>query len=122
MKTVDLSTYNLAELKGLQHDIEKEIKGRQKSDLKKAREQILAIAQSSGVSIEELLANPGKGNASKGQKVRVQYQDPADESRTWTGRGRQPGWVGEALAAGKTLDDLRIGGPAAPAKAAKAAK
>lgn len=26
---------------------------------------------------------------------------------TWTGRGRKPNWVIEALASGKTMDDLR---------------
>lgn len=26
---------------------------------------------------------------------------------TWSGRGRRPAWVNEALAAGKSLDDLR---------------
>lgn len=50
MANTDLSGYNLSELKGLQHDIEKEIKSRQHQDLQKAREQILAIAQEAGVS------------------------------------------------------------------------
>jgi len=109
MKPVDLSSYNLAELKGLLHDIDKVIKLRQQQEVKSAREQILKIAQSSGVSIEELLAGTGKKpNASKGQKLQAQYRDPLDAARTWSGRGRQPKWVGEALASGKTLDDLRM--------------
>ena len=41
MANIDLSGYNLSELKGLQHDIEKELKSRQHQDLQKAREQIL---------------------------------------------------------------------------------
>ena len=44
MANINLSGYNLAELKGLQFDIEKEIKNRQQQDVKKAREQILEIA------------------------------------------------------------------------------
>jgi DNA-binding protein H-NS len=28
---------------------------------------------------------------------------------TWSGRGRQPGWIKEALAKGKGLDDFLIG-------------
>lgn len=109
MKTVDLSSYNLAELKGLQHDIEREIKTRQQTDVQEAREQILAIAKSAGVSIEELLSTPvRKGKEGGGQKVAAQYRNPADTSATWTGRGRQPRWVVDALANGKTLDDLRL--------------
>lgn len=55
MTNIDLSSYNLSELKGLQHDIEKEMKSRQYQDVQKARERILAIAQEAGVSLKELL-------------------------------------------------------------------
>jgi DNA-binding protein H-NS len=114
MATTDLSKYNLSELKQLQVDIEKEIKGRQQSEVKKAREQILSIAQTLGVSVEDLLAADSKkkskaGNTeTKGEKVRAQYRNPADNEQTWTGRGRQPKWVVEALGQGKKLDDFRI--------------
>jgi DNA-binding protein H-NS len=109
MATIDLSGYNLGELKGLQYDIEKEIKIRQQQDVQKAREQILAIAQKAGVSVEELLAtNAKKKKNASGQKVQPQYHNPADKAQTWTGRGRQPRWIAEGLASGKTLDDFRI--------------
>lgn len=35
------------------------------------------------------------------------YRDPGSE-KTWTGQGKRPGWYVEALAAGKTADDLLI--------------
>jgi len=109
MTATDLSKYNLSELKGLQHDIEREIKNRQQDEVKKAREQILSIAQSVGLPIEQLLANAAKkSKAEKGSTVRAQYRNPADSEQTWTGRGRQPRWVVEALAKGKTLDEFRI--------------
>lgn len=109
MANIDLSGYNLAELKGLQFDIDKEIKNRQQQDVKKAREQILEIAQNMGISVDELLAKgSGKSKKSTGAKVNPQYHNPSDNSQTWTGRGRQPKWVAEALSKGKTLDDLRI--------------
>jgi DNA-binding protein H-NS len=109
MATIDISGYNLGELKGLQYDIEKEINIRQQQDVQKARKQILAIAQKAGVSVEELLAiNVKKTKKKTGQKVQPQYQNPADNSQTWTGRGRQPRWIAEGLAGGKTLDDFRI--------------
>ena len=109
MATVELSGYNLGELKGLQHDIEKEIKNRQQGDVRKAREQILAIAREAGVSVEELLATAAKKpNKSQGKKVQPQYRNPADDSQTWSGRGRQPKWIAQGIAAGKTLADFRI--------------
>ena len=108
MAQVNLSDYNLSELKGLQVEIEKEIKNRQQQEVTKAREQILAIAQGLGISVEELLANNGGKSKGTGKKVEVQYRNPADNAQTWTGRGRQPRWIADGLANGKTLDDFRI--------------
>ena len=108
MAKVDLADYNLSELKGLRAEIEKEIKARQQQEVTKAREQILAIAQGLGVSVEELLANGGTKSKANGKKVQAQYQNPADTGQTWTGRGRQPKWIAEGLAGGKSLDDFRI--------------
>lgn len=109
MANINLSGYNLSELNGLLHDIEREIKNRQHQDLQKARDQILAIAQEAGVSVEELLAANGKkSKGGKGQKVQARYQNPSNNGQTWTGRGRQPKWIAEGLAKGKSLDDFRI--------------
>jgi DNA-binding protein H-NS len=109
MTKMDLSNYDLSELKGLQLEIEKEIKDRQQQEVKKAREQILAIAQDLGVSVEELLANGrAKQKGGSGKKVRAQYRNPADNSQTWSGRGRQPKWIVDGLAGGKILDEFRI--------------
>lgn len=108
MAKLNLSDFNLSELKGLQADIEKEIKARQQQEVTKAREQILAIAQGLGVSVEELLANGGAKSKGSGKKVQAQYRNPADNAQTWSGRGRQPKWIAEGLAGGKSLDDFRI--------------
>ena len=55
------------------------------------------------------------GNASNETPVRRSYpkvfpkfRNPEPPHQTWSGRGRQPRWVRELLAAGKTIDDLRI--------------
>ena len=113
MANIDLSNYNLAELKGLQFEVEKQIKARQQEEVKKAREQILALTRNLGVSVDELLSAKGAktGKSGKGKAASAsgaaQYRNPGDASQTWTGRGRRPGWVTEALSGGKTLDDLR---------------
>jgi DNA-binding protein H-NS len=109
MAKVNLADYTLGELKGLQHDIERAIKERQRQEVQKAREQILALARDAGVSIKELLGKAeAKTKNGSGQKVRPKYQNPMDSSQTWTGRGRQPKWISEALANGKSLDDFRM--------------
>lgn len=41
-------------------------------------------------------------------KVVPKYQNPAEPTETWSGRGRQPRWVSAQLASGRTLDDFTI--------------
>lgn len=40
--------------------------------------------------------------------VRPKFRNPELPSETWSGRGRQPRWVIELLAAGISLDECRI--------------
>jgi DNA-binding protein H-NS len=59
MKAIDLSDYNLGELKGLLFDIDREIRERQRKEREQARERILAIAEHAGVTVDKLLPGPG---------------------------------------------------------------
>lgn len=107
---MDLSKLNLAELKDLQAQVGVEMKKRENSDIKKARSEINAIAQSLGLSLKDLLGvNESKGKVRKQTgKVAAQYRNPQDASQEWTGRGRQPGWVKELVASGKNLMSAKI--------------
>jgi DNA-binding protein H-NS len=40
--------------------------------------------------------------------VLPKFRNPEPPHETWSGRGKQPRWVNKFLAAGKTLDGLRI--------------
>jgi len=40
--------------------------------------------------------------------VKPKYQNPADCSETWAGRGKQPKWVVAQLRAGKKMEDFII--------------
>lgn len=48
----------------------------------------------------------GKARA-KTSAGEAQYRDPAS-GKTWTGRGRRPGWIVAAEAEGKTMESFRI--------------
>lgn len=56
-------------------------------DLAKAREEIQAIAQRTGITLQELVK--GGARAKRG-KVAAQYRNPGNAEQQWTGRGRQP--------------------------------
>lgn len=47
----------------------------------------------------------GKGKRAPKAAAAAAYRHP--DGRSWSGRGRRPAWINEALAAGKSLDDFR---------------
>lgn len=102
---MDLSNLNLQELRALQENIKHELKKREQQEINEAREKILAIAQSVGVSVKDLV---GGGIKAKTGTVAVKFRHPADSSLRWTGRGRQPKWVKEWVDSGKSLDEIRV--------------
>jgi DNA-binding protein H-NS len=100
---IDLEKLELDELKTLAKDIEKAIKRREADNLKKAREAAEAAARTYGYSLDEI-------TGSKTPRARTsssaKYRNPEDPSQTWSGRGRQPQWYKDAMAAGRAPDEL----------------
>ncbi|NNG23055.1 H-NS histone family protein [Telluria aromaticivorans] len=105
---MDLSNMSVGDMRNLQEQIKQEMKKREVQEVQKAREQILAIAQSVGVPLKDLLATGGRSNATKGNSVAVRFRHPDNASQQWTGRGRQPKWVKEWVEGGKSIDKLRV--------------
>lgn len=101
---MDLSSLSASELRKLQEQVSQELKHREHEEVAKAREQILAIAQSVGMPLKDLLAAQPRAKASK---TPTRYRHPANATLQWSGRGRQPGWIKEWLASGHDLDGLR---------------
>ncbi|MGR3592193.1 MAG: H-NS histone family protein [Limimaricola soesokkakensis] len=107
MSDFDLSDLNLDELKKLHKETAVAIQtyeARRRQDALAAAE---AAAKSAGYSLKDLVgASIGKPSKSINPP---KYRNPADETQTWSGRGRQPQWIKDALAADKPLDDFLIG-------------
>lgn len=101
----DLNTLSLDELKKLQKEVTKAIESYEDRARKAALSEIDSIAKQHGFTVEQLLGKPLPGVR---KTVAAKYANPADKSQTWTGRGRKPKWVVEALANGKSMDDLLI--------------
>ncbi|MDJ0822696.1 MAG: H-NS histone family protein [Paracoccaceae bacterium] len=100
---IDLEQLSKDELQKLKADVDKALKTidtRRRAEAKRAAEQ---AAKEFGFSLEEVLTGGGKGS-----KGAPKYANPADPAQTWTGRGRKPNWIIDALKSGKSLDDLTI--------------
>ncbi|MEO6922101.1 MAG: H-NS histone family protein [Collimonas sp.] len=106
---MNLSELSISELRILKDQITQMLKDREQQEQVKAREQILAIAQSAGISLQDLLgAQIRDKNSATKTKVAVRYRHPIDTALQWTGRGRQPKWVQEWVASGQSLDAIHV--------------
>ncbi len=111
--SIDLKGLSLKELQKLAKDVAKAIDTVEARQRKEARAAMEKLAKEYGVSIEDILGAETKKPARKkrAQKPKAgspKYQNPADPSQTWTGKGRRPQWYLDAMKAGKTDDDLMI--------------
>lgn len=97
---------SLEELESHRKEVEAAIKDYEKRRKADALAAVRATAKEHGFTLEELLG--AKVAPKSGSKGLPKYANPADPSQTWTGRGRQPNWVKEALSQGKSLDSMAI--------------
>ena len=105
MADFDLEALSLGELKKMQKDVAKAIatfEDRQKAE---ARTKVEAFARDLGYSLAELVGTETKSSQAP---AAAKYRHPENPALTWSGRGRKPQWFVEALAAGKSKDDLAV--------------
>ena len=109
--TESLDRMGLDELRELRKSIDRAIssfEGRRRQEAISAAEQ---VAKEHGFKLAELVGGRKAGKAkstdegSSASRVAA-YVNPDNPEQVWSGRGRRPGWVHDALAAGRTLDDL----------------
>lgn len=107
---MDISSLSVAELRDLLNRIPAEIKRREREEKANLLKELSKLATERGFSLDELLqgAEAKVSKASKGSSVAPKYRSPNNAAVTWTGRGRQPIWVRDALASGMTLEQLAI--------------
>ena len=103
----DLSKYSIAQLRALEVQIIEEMKTQHFLSISKAREQILHIARSAGMSEKELLAIRAP-KTPKQSTVKAKYCNPDNPTQQWSGRGRQPAWVKTWIESGKSLEDAKV--------------
>lgn len=112
--SIKLDSLSVQELEALIQKANEVIsrKKEQQEKLASARSEIERIARDAGVSVEELLEQAGKtaGRKTAGTRkpVAAKYRNPADASQTWSGRGKRPRWLADAITAGKTLESFEI--------------
>ncbi|QLS05011.1 DNA-binding protein StpA [Citrobacter freundii] len=91
---------------------EEELLQRQRAEQQEKINTLLALMKADGIEPEELLSmTTVTSRAVKKRQPRpakYRFTDLNGEVKTWTGQGRTPKPIAQALAAGKSLDDFLI--------------
>ncbi len=105
---MDISNLSLPELQSLLEIIPEEITRRKRQEKQRVLQEMEVLASAAGFSLAELF-DPKSVIPTKAKKtVAAKYRHPENSGLEWTGRGRQPKWVAEFLAAGGTIEQLAI--------------
>ncbi len=103
MGDIDLSAMSKKELKALNKKVSQAIESFDERVRLEALAALEVKAKELGFSLSELTG---------GKKIKSvnppKYRNPQDPDQTWTGRGRQPGWVKAVLADGQDLAQFAI--------------
>jgi DNA-binding protein H-NS len=102
---IDLEKLSLDELKKLHKDVGNEIKNYKDREKRKALAEVEAFARERGLNPADL-SELVKRRTRKPAKPK--YANPVDPMQTWSGRGRRPRWLEDALSKGRSLDDMAI--------------
>lgn len=92
-------------------DLKRKAEGARQQEMAGAIAEIKRLMAQFGITADELgvsSARSGAGKSKSRGSVAAKYRDPIS-GKTWTGRGRRPGWVVALEGQGKSLDDCRIG-------------
>lgn len=107
--SIDLKHLNVEQLEDLIRRARTRIGEVKEEMVSKLKEELAARAKAHGFDIGELFGGRGKGGRARARSVvKPKYRNPSNADQTWSGRGRQPAWVKDALASGKSMDDLAI--------------
>jgi DNA-binding protein H-NS len=101
---IDLDNLNVDELRAITENAQQLIAKKQHQRLYDAYMQFEKIAEDSNSTIEEIL----KAGEKLEKKRSIKYRNTDNHQETWTGRGRKPTWLVDALAAGRDLEDFAV--------------
>ncbi|EFS1298677.1 DNA-binding protein StpA [Salmonella enterica subsp. enterica serovar Kentucky] len=83
---------------------EEELQQRQLAEKQEKINAFLELMKADGINPEELFAM----DSAMPRPAKYRFTDFNGEEKTWTGQGRTPKPIAQALAAGKSLDDFLI--------------
>lgn len=96
----------LAELLAEKAELERTISEIQRTERADALHKIKLLMDHYDLSVADIPGRATKPHPTAGIKVTPKYRDA--NGNTWSGRGLQPGWLRDALASGRKLEEFMV--------------
>ncbi|EYD74953.1 DNA-binding protein, H-NS family [Rubellimicrobium mesophilum DSM 19309] len=109
---MDLESMSRDELMKLRASLDKAISTAGERDRRNALKAAEDAVRQHGFTLAEIAdmaPKGGRGMRHAKSSGAAQYRNPDNLEQTWSGRGRRPRWIHEAEAAGRSLEELRVG-------------
>ncbi len=105
--TIDeiIKSSSIEQLQTLIIRAEEEIEHKKVDEIESTRNEWLAKATQLGMQPEEILQYSSRRRKSTGKP---RYRNPANPDQTWTGHGKKPGWLKQAVERGANQETFRI--------------
>ena len=103
MSRINIDKMSYRDLLDLQGAVAAAIVSRKEEEKAELKRKMAELADQSGFAMDELFG-ARRGRKPSGGAAAVKYRNPKDASQTWTGRGRKPNWLVEALKKGQKID------------------
>lgn len=106
---IDLSSYSVEELNELVEKAKKEVAIKEQSRVQEVRSQMERLASDLNMSVDEVMRFDVKKKKTGSKPAgKIKFRNPDNPEQTWTGRGKRPRWLQEALDQGANLEDFAI--------------
>ncbi len=108
---ISLEKLSAKELAALRTQLEERHAALHQQTLEVLREKVRSMIEKEGLSVEDVLGRRGGGRKTARKSaaaVPKKYRNPKAPNQEWSGRGRQPTWFAEAIAAGTKEASLLI--------------
>tara|TARA_R110002074_G_scaffold98565_2_gene213342 strand:- start:2641 stop:2955 length:315 start_codon:yes stop_codon:yes gene_type:complete len=93
---MNLSEMTYPEMVAHQKELETAMRNLEKTRKANAKKAVRATAKEHGFTVEDLFDMPSKTTGSA-SKSKPKYRNPDNHAETWTGKGRNPQWIKDAL-------------------------
>lgn len=106
--SVNISKLTIAELQELIAESSNRIEELKVQLREETRSRAMSLITDAGFTIDEILGNKDKRKGAKRAPSAIKYRNPKNPNHAWTGKGRPPQWLVDALADGKTREDFAV--------------